>query len=153
MVRKIVIILLVGVLTNDLVVEYRTPPTKKLIRLLEQENIMFPEVVIAQIMLETHYLQSVIYRENNNLFGMKRNSRGYCRGVRRNHCYYDTVMDSFLDYAEWQKKYTVVYTQRTGRKLRTDEDYLAYLQWIGYAEDKQYISKLKRLIWRIQLSR
>lgn len=44
---------------------------EKLIEEINKLNFKFPHIVLAQSILETGYYKSKIFKENNNLFGMK----------------------------------------------------------------------------------
>lgn len=106
---------------------------------LKDLNIRFPHIVYAQSIVETGHFNSDIFRENNNLFGMKR-ARVRCtiaRGTQRNHAYYEHWSESVVDYALYQTTYL--------HKIRTEEDYFNYLA-DNYAEDPNYVSKLKKCI-------
>jgi hypothetical protein len=102
-------------------------------------NIRFPHIVYAQSIVETGEFSSDIFHMNNNLFGMKR-ARLRCtiaRGTQRGHAYYEHWSESVIDYAFYQTTYL--------HKIRTEEDYFAYLAE-NYAEDPNYVSKLKKCI-------
>ena len=102
-------------------------------------NIKFPEVVYAQARLETNGFKSKIFRENNNLFGMKASTKRSStnKGIQHGHAYYDSWRESVLDFALWQCRYL--------GNITTEEEYFRYLK-ANYAEDPNYINKLKNLI-------
>ena len=112
------------------------------VELLRSEGIQFPNVVLAQMVHETNYCRSRIYKENNNLFGMRHNSRGISKGERNQHAYYDTKLESIKDYAAWQKVVLRL------RPVTNETQYLSLLENLPlckncrYAEDKQYIKKI-----------
>jgi uncharacterized FlgJ-related protein len=112
---------------------------EKLIIALKRLNIKFPYIVYAQAELETGGFTSKIFRENNNLFGMKeaRSRINTAIGTQHNHAYYETWMESVYDYAFYSSSYL--------RKINSEADYFEYLSQ-SYAEDKNYISALKRII-------
>lgn len=96
-----------------------------------------PEIVKAQILLETNYLQSEACKVNRNLFGMR-----YVNGRLSTHSYkyfafYSTYVESIMEYKMWQDFY-----------YKNDkEDYFAFLKRMGYApKDKLYNYKLKEII-------
>lgn len=103
--------------------------------LLKRYQIKYPHIVEAQIKLETNYLKSVICKQNRNLFGMKyTNLRPTtAKGEINNHALYDSYLKSVEDYQTWQRLY-----YKGG-------DYYEFLSRIGYAEDKEYINKLKNI--------
>ena len=124
----------------------------KWLGIMEQLEISNCEVVLAQAILETGNFKSKILRENRNHFGMKYNKRGHCMGTRYGHCYYQSDIDSYIDYKEWQD------AMLDGRVL-TNAEYLLELNCMTrrwnkrYAEDPLYTDKLKILITKIQACR
>ena len=64
-------------------------------------NIKFPHIVFAQAKLESGYFKSTIFRENNNLFGMRVASRRPTtnKGENRGHAAFDNWKESLVDYA------------------------------------------------------
>ena len=113
--------------------------SEKLKEYVLELNIKFPHIVLAQSQIETGYYKSKIFKENNNLFGMKqaRQRPTTNRGTENNHAYYDTWKQSVVDYALYQAKYL--------SRLRTEEEYLSYLGQ-SYAEDPNYVSKIRKII-------
>jgi len=112
---------------------------EKLDAYLKEINIKFPDIVKAQATLETGYFKSEIFLVNHNLFGMKvaKLRPTTALGENRGHAYYDNWKQSVIDYAFYQSSYL--------RQAKTEEEYLGYLK-ISYAEDPNYINKLKKLI-------
>jgi hypothetical protein len=111
----------------------------KLVGLLKDLNVKYPHIVLAQARLETGGYKSRIFKENNNLFGMRQATVriNTASGTQHNHAYYDTWEESVYDYAFYQTRYL------SGAKSEAE-----YLYVIGqsYAEDPTYIDKLKREI-------
>jgi flagellum-specific peptidoglycan hydrolase FlgJ len=106
---------------------------------LKSSNVKFPEVAFAQAKLETGDFSSDIFKENNNLFGMK---MAYQRpktsiGINRGHATYSDWKMSVLDYAIYQSKYL--------SKAKSQEEYLKLLS-NSYAEDPRYIKKLRKIL-------
>lgn len=104
---------------------------------IDKFKIKNPDIVKAQILLETNYLQSNICLYNRNLFGMK-----YFESIRKGtvaigsksgHAYYTSYVESIYDYKLWQERYFKF----------SEDDYFQFLKRIGYAEDPNYINKLK----------
>lgn len=112
---------------------------------LEQLNIKYPHIVYAQAIQETGHFTSDIFKENNNLFGMKiaRQRPTTALGTRRNHAYYRNWMDSVKDYALYQAAYL--------GHIKTEEDYLKFIG-NSYAEDENYINRVKYIISNNQLA-
>jgi hypothetical protein len=112
---------------------------EKLDAYLKEINIKFPDIVKAQATLETGYFKSEMFIVNHNLFGMKvaKLRPTTALGENLGHAFYDNWKQSVLDYAFYQAAYL--------RQIKTDDEYLAYLE-LNYAEDPNYINKLKKLI-------
>lgn len=93
---------------------------------LEHYGVKFPKIVVAQALLETGYFTSNVCLQNNNLFGLRRPSDG---------SYY-----TFNSWEESVKAYRdyVQYKYKKG-------NYYDFLNRIGYAEDKEYIGKVRRI--------
>lgn len=113
--------------------------------MLSRMNVKFPEVVKAQVKLETGHYSSKIYNENNNLFGMKKAYRrpSTCKGVRYGHCYYDDWIDSVIDYVIYQRVFL--------SNVYTSDDYLKILG-MSYAEDPKYANKLVSIMKEVKLN-
>lgn len=97
---------------------------KNLATELKKQNILYPDVALAQSMLETGYFKSDIFLDNNNLFGMKHPSvrPTLSTGKNRGHANFKSWQDSVKDYKMWQ----------TFNKL-------------GNLSKNQYIAKLNRI--------
>lgn len=108
---------------------------------LLQLHVKFPEVALAQMKLESANGTSKIFKENNNLFGMRKAIRRptTALGEKNNHAYYSHWRQSILDYALWSS-----FVSNT-ENMDSEE---AWLQYIGrnYAEDNSYINKLRKII-------
>jgi len=112
---------------------------EKLIMLMKQLNIKFPHIVLAQAKTESGHFKSKIFLENHNLFGMKQASVrvNTAKGTQYGHAYYDSWEQSVYDYAFYQCRYLGA--------IRSESEYYAYLAG-SYAEDTNYVSKLKKMI-------
>lgn len=115
-----------------------------LVEELKRLNVRFPHIILAQAILETGYYDSRVFKENNNLFGMKeaRARATTAKGTQLGHAYYDHWKESVTDYALYQAAYL--------NKLRTETRYLNYLDR-NYAEAKNYDQALQQIIERHQL--
>lgn len=106
---------------------------------LNELNIKFPHIVYAQAKLESNNFKSKIFKENNNMFGMKaaKQRQSTNKGEQYGHAYFDTWKDCVVDYALFQAKYL--------SSVKSESDYFNYLGE-NYAEDSSYVSRLKDLI-------
>lgn len=119
--------------------EYNGFSEKALEDKIKSLNFKFPHIILAQSIQETGHYSSIIFRENNNLFGMKEAvvRTNLAKGTNRGHAYYDTWQDSLIDYALYSATYL--------SDIKTEGEYFEYLKQ-NYAEDKSYVTRLKALI-------
>jgi uncharacterized FlgJ-related protein len=119
--------------------EYNRFNEDKLIDKLKELNVNFPYIALAQAKLETGNYTSKIFRESNNLFGMKeaKSRITTAKGTQFNHAYYESWTESVYDFAFHQCRYLP--------NIRTEEQYYQYLGQ-NYAEDPKYINRLKNII-------
>jgi uncharacterized FlgJ-related protein len=105
-----------------------------------ENNIKYPDIVFAQAILESGYMSSQIFVENNNLFGMRYPERRptVAVGVNKNYSTYNCWIDSVKDYKLFQE-----FLFRNKEKSR--DDYFDFLYRI-YAENKTYVHYVKKII-------
>lgn len=99
-----------------------------------RNEIKFPEIVLAQVKLETGHLTSKNCHERNNLFGMK-------GGVHS-----DSNPNGYMIYKHWFWSIRAYKKWQRHAYGDSDEDYYQFLERIGYAESQTYISNLKSII-------
>ena len=110
-------------------------PQEGLMEALEHYGVKHPQIVYAQAILETGHFKSDLCLNGNNLFGLYNSKK---------HRYYtfDHWKDCVIAYKEMvQYKYK-------GDNDKPPNDYYKFLSDIGYAEDAQYIQKLKDIVNR-----
>lgn len=125
---------IINLQSNNKNPEYQVPeffsakvPTKELVyECAKYYNIEYPEIVVAQSILETGYYKSKGCTEHNNLFGL-----------------YDSKNKRYFKFNTWQEsveayKNMIQYKYKSG-------DYYLFLKKIGYAEDPEYINKIKNI--------
>lgn len=107
-------------------------------------NIRYPHIVLAQAELESGTGTSPMYKSNHNLFGLKEAKRRptTALGTDNNHAYYDNWKESVLDYAFLQAAYM--------HEIKSEDEYYQYLGQY-YAEDPNYVPKLKNIVNKKQL--
>ncbi len=150
-------ILLLGVSSTPIKKEYITDTEKvliieehnsfnedKLIEEISKLNFKFPHIVLAQAILETGNYGSKIFKENNNLFGMKeaRVRLNLAKGTQFGHAYYDDWKESLTDYALWYSTFAY--------KCKNEKQLYKLLNK-QYAEANYYPQALKRIIKKQQL--
>lgn len=113
---------------------------EKFIAELNRLNVKFPHIVMAQAIAETGHYQSQVFKENNNLFGMKQATVriNTAKGTQNGHAYYDNWYQSVYDYAFYQCRYL--------GQINSENDYYLYLS-SSYAEAGDgYVKLLKDII-------
>ncbi len=122
-----------------IVQEFNKFDESRLIEKLKELNVKFPYIALAQARLETGNFSSKVFRENNNLFGMREAKQRIttAKGTENNHAYYHSWHESVLDYAFYQCRYL--------SGIQTEAQYLDYLRQ-SYAEDPNYVNRLVTII-------
>lgn len=146
-----------SVITNYEAATYDTTSALKAFSTyFESKGILFSDIVAAQCFLETGYLTSRMYKENNNLFGIKyvqpkKGEHPFAFGERLGHAYYLSKGKSVAHYRSYQKRMLNL-ARLQGRYPKNNEEYFALLEDLPhargkrYAEDPQYIAKLREIL-------
>lgn len=139
--KKLLIIILTVFLTTtnfknyqaDVVIpEFFTAktPTKELVYdCAVYYGLQYPKIIVAQSILETNHYKSRICVEHNNLFGL-----------------YDSKNKRYFRFNSWQES-VQAYKRMIQYKYKDGEDYYRFLKRIGYAEDPNYISKVRNIAY------
>ena len=100
-------------------------------------EIQHPEIVLAQMKIESGNYQSGIAKKNNNYFGMRHPAQRLTvsLGQKNGYARYRNWAYSVIDYGLWQRKYAYDLTE---------DEYLTKLS-NTYAEDPNYVSKVKNI--------
>ena len=112
---------------------------EKMANMLDDLNVKFPWIPMAQSMIETGQWKSEVFLENNNLFGMReaKSRITTSTGTNLNHAEYNSWRESIYDYAFYQSRYL--------GNIKTESEYYQYLA-ASYAEDPGYIKKIKQVV-------
>jgi len=102
-------------------------PSEDLMEALKFYNIMFPELVYSQAVLETGHFQSKVCKEYNNLFGLYNSAKG-------DYCHYDHWVESVIAYKRFIE-----------RKFTSEKAYLQFLEKLPYSTANNYIEVLKKI--------
>ena len=94
---------------------------------LVAQEIDYPEIVLAQALLETGNFKSYSCKVRNNLFGLMRKDGTYME--------FDHWTNSVHAYKKYIQKYKEV-----------PNDYYKYLNDLGYTKDSIYIIRVKEII-------
>lgn len=92
---------------------------------LIKHNIEHPDIVLAQAKLETGNFTSSVLKKNNNLFGLRKGKKYY----------------KFNHWTESIQAYKVLVQSKYN-----SGNYYKFLKDLPYAEDPDYISKLKEFV-------
>ena len=109
-----------------------------LIEEIKCHEFKYPDLILAQALLETGHFKSTIFKENNNLFGMRQPRKRYtlCKGSNLNHGVYDNWKVSVED----RMIYDTLYL-----KDMTRTQYLRFLDKV-YCKSGYYSRTLENLI-------
>ncbi len=112
-------------------VRFGTRPPKELninnlYQALDKYGVAFPKIVVAQALLETGYFTSNVCLNYNNLFGLRKPTDGSY--YRFNN--WEESVKAYKDYVQYKYK---------------GGDYFRFLLRIGYAEDSNYLYKVKSI--------
>lgn len=108
--------------------------------IIKNLHIKYPNVVRAQIALESGYVLSTRAIRDNNLTGMKVAKVRPTTAINKtNYAIYKSIEDCLIDYALWQSQNLKL------RNCRSEEKYMEFLQE-NYAEDPNYKVKLQKII-------
>ena len=94
---------------------------------LQYYNIKHRTIVKAQAILETARFTSDLCIKNNNLFGL-----------------YDSKNKRYYSYNHWWES-IIAYKKTIQKRYENSRYYYMFLEDIEYAEDKEYINKLKEI--------
>jgi uncharacterized FlgJ-related protein len=112
---------------------------EKMATMLDDLNVKFPWIPMAQSMIETGHWKSEVFLENNNLFGMREAKSRITTsiGTNLNHAEYNSWRESVYDYAFYQSRYL--------GSIKTESEYYQYLA-ASYAEDASYAIMVKEMV-------
>lgn len=105
-------------------------PQDGLMEALEYYEVKHPQIVYAQAVLETGHFKSDLCLNGNNLFGL-----------------YNSRKNQYYKFDHWVES-VVAYLDYVQDRYKPPNDYYKFLQRIGYAEDPNYINKLKGIVSR-----
>lgn len=110
-------------------------PQEGLMEALEYYGVKHPQIVYAQAVLETGHFKSDACLINNNLFGL-----------------YDSKNERYYKFDHWTNSVeayvNMIQYKYQGDSDKPPNDYYEFLSDIGYAEDPDYINKLKEIVSR-----
>ena len=104
---------------------YDTPNDSLVLQACAYYGLKHDTIILTQAKLETGNYKSYQCRVNNNLFGL-----------------YNSAKMEYYKFNHWSES-VEAYKKWIQYRLKDEEDYYFFLSRIGYAEDPDYISKLK----------
>ena len=102
-----------------------TPNDSLILQACAYYSLKHDTIILTQAKLETGNYKSYQCRVNNNLFGL-----------------YNSTKMEYYKFNHWSES-VEAYKKWIQYRLKDEEDYYFFLSRIGYAEDPDYISKLK----------
>lgn len=111
---------------------FKLSPEEGLREALNYYNVKYPDIVYAQAILETGHFKSDLCINGNNLFGLYNSRKG-----------------KYYTFEHWTES-VVAYIDYVQYKYKPPNDYYMFLKELPYAEDKDYINKLKRIVNRYE---
>lgn len=106
-------------------------PEEGLLEALNYYGVKHPNIVYAQAVLETGNFKSDLCINDNNLFGL-----------------YNSRKKRYYTFDHWTES-VEAYIDFIQCKYKPPNDYYQFLKDLPYAEDKEYINKLKRIVYEI----
>lgn len=104
---------------------------ENMIKACNHYEILYPEIVTAQAILESGNFKSKLFRERNNPFGL-----------------YDSKNKEYFYFNHWTDA-LLAYKFKVQNKYKEGNYYL-FLKELPYAMDKDYISKVKNIEKRLK---
>ena len=101
------------------------PTDKTVLSELKRQHVLHPHIVLAQAKLESNMGKSDVFKRTNNLFGLRKGN-------------------NYHHFSHW--KQSITYYKNHVQSRYRGGDYYNFLADIGYAEDKEYINKLKEIV-------
>lgn len=106
------------------------------------------QFVMAQSLLETGNYKSAVYKENNNLFGMKlaKTRLTTAEGENKGFARYVNTATSLIDYTLW-----LTYNAFTQDTLKDLDKFKLRLINSGYCPQKDYIKRIEQIYNQIEI--
>ena len=136
--KKLILLVL---LATTMFASARTPNQREVYEELVRLDVKFPDIVLAQTILESGNFSSKVAKQNNNLFGMRmpKIRETTAIGQRYGYARYYNWKESVKDYKLWQEALLKKYPNMTRGQ------YKSYINRV-YSTGKNYISKINLII-------
>lgn len=138
-----IIILLIGIFP----LTFGFTPTKQKVDYvalwneLNSVGVKWPEIAFAQAVLESGHFKSTVFKQNNNLFGMRlpRKRESVAKGTSMGYATYASWQASVMDY----KLYQDYVCEK--RKIDSKDEYMGYIKR-SYSQSSGYINLLRKIM-------
>lgn len=123
---------------TEAIILKETKTEEEVFEMVDRMPFKYPDIIKAQILLETGHLTSEVYKHNNNLFGMRvaKQRLTLAKGENLKHAYFESLEDCIIDRLVYEAKYL---------NNLNREQYFDFLDRL-YAEGDNYSNKLKQII-------
>lgn len=122
--KKIILLLLVNSLTLNIISQTKEEIWDELVK----QEILYPDIVLKQIKLETNYGKSGVGKYKNNLFGFRKTNE---------YISFKSWKESINYYKKWQERKIKQYLIEKASLI----DYYDLIWWSGWKDGKKYSSK------------
>jgi uncharacterized FlgJ-related protein len=125
--------------TDTLTIHGQPFSEEALVETLKKCNVKYPHIVLAQAKLESGNFSSKIFKQNHNMFGMRKAKQRIttAESEKNGYAYFRDWVDGIHDYCMYQSSVLC--------NITNEDEYFAKLSE-KYAEDTTYVSKLKNII-------
>ena len=125
--------------TDTLMIHGEVFSEEALVNLMRNSNIKYPHIVFAQAKLESGGFKSKIFKQNHNMFGMRKAHQRIttARTEKDTYAFYESWTDCVYDYCMYQSSVMCSVSDEDGYFAKLAEK---------YAEDPMYVTKLKNII-------
>lgn len=111
--------------------------------LIQESNIQYKGIASKIAVLETGNFKSKQFKNHNNAFGFKRNSRKLYVRTQNGYCVYSSVEHSIQDYMLWERKMI------KSHKLHSRSSFLSFLNRV-YSKSRKYSTKLESVKIKVE---
>lgn len=123
---------------TEIVIKKEEVKEKEIFERIDELPFKYPEIVKAQAIIESSHFKSIVFKQNNNVFGMRlaRVRTTLATGDNLKHATFKNVEESIIDRLLYESKYMSGLSK---------EEYYSFLDRL-YAEGDNYSKKLKQII-------
>lgn len=125
--------------TDTLTIHGQPFSEEALVETLKNCNVKYPYIVLAQAKLESGHFSSKVFKQNHNMFGMRKAHQRItaAESEKSGYAFFRDWKDCVYDMGMWQSEMTC--------DVNNEDEYFNKLHE-KYAEDTTYVDKLKFII-------